>query len=51
MQTVFSPPLVLERRDRLRFECTHTNDDRNVTLRFGIRSEDEMCFMLAWISE
>jgi hypothetical protein len=43
---VFDPPLVLQRGDRLRFSCTHTNHDRDVPIRWGFTSEDEMCFLL-----
>ncbi|MCZ6602288.1 MAG: hypothetical protein O6952_04715, partial [Planctomycetota bacterium] len=47
----FNPPIVLQRGEKFRYECTHTNDDTNRTLRFGLTSEDEMCFVLLLITK
>lgn len=49
--TLFNPPLVLEKGDGLRFECTHTNHDKNRTITFGLTSEDEMCIVLGYYYE
>ncbi|MDE0013250.1 MAG: dockerin type I domain-containing protein [Candidatus Poribacteria bacterium] len=43
--SLFDPPLILDYNDGLRFQCTHSNYDMNVPLRFGLTSEDEMCIM------
>ncbi len=51
LELFYDPPLVLERGDRLDFKCTHSNDDTNVPLRFGLTSEDEMCFLTLLISD
>ena len=43
--SLFDPPLILDPNDGLRFQCTHSNYDTDVPLRFGLTSEDEMCIM------
>ena len=46
--TRYTPPLVLEASDGLRFQCTHNNYDRDVPLKFGFTSEDEMCLIVGY---
>ena len=46
--TRYTPPLVLDASDGLRFQCTHNNYDRDVPLQFGFTSEDEMCLMVGY---
>ena len=43
--SLFDPPLILDHNDGLRFQCTYSNYDTDVPLRFGLTSEDEMCIM------
>ena len=43
--SLFDPPLILDSNDGLRFQCTYSNYDTEVPLRFGLTSEDEMCIM------
>jgi hypothetical protein len=43
-----NPPLALQAGDGLRYTCTHSNRDRDVPLRFGFTSEDEMCIMFGY---
>ena len=43
--SLFDPPLILDHNDGLRFQCTHSNYDTDLPLRFGLTSEDEMCIM------
>ena len=43
--SLFDPPLILDHKDGLGFQCTYGNDDTDVPLRFGLTSEDEMCVM------
>ena len=45
LPSLFDPPLILDHNDGLRFQCTHSNYDTDVPLRFGLTSEDEMCIM------
>ena len=45
LPSLFDPPLILDHNDGLRFQCTHSNYDTDVTLQFGLTSEDEMCIM------
>lgn len=44
----YRPPLRLQAGDGLRYTCTHSNTDRNVSLQFGFTSEDEMCIMFGY---
>jgi hypothetical protein len=45
----FNPPLLLRAGEGLRYEATHTNDDKPFPLRFGFTAEnDEMCIMLGY---
>ena len=46
--TLYTPPLVLDATDGLRFQCTHNNYDRDVPLEFGFTSEDEMCIIIGY---
>ena len=46
--TLYTPPLVLDAGDGLRFQCTHNNYDRDVPLQFGFTSEDEMCIIIGY---
>ncbi len=48
---LFNPPLFLDRGDGLRYECTHTNHDKNKPIRFGLTSEDEMCIVIGYYYE
>ncbi len=43
-----NPPLALQPGDGFRYTCTHSNKDRDVPLRFGFTSEDEMCIMFGY---
>ncbi len=46
---VFNPALEVKAGERVRFECTHENDDKDFTIRFGFTAEnDEMCIMLGY---
>ena len=46
--TLYTPPLVLDASDGLRFQCVHNNYDREVPLQFGFTSEDEMCLIVGY---
>ena len=49
MTLVFNPALEVKAGERVRFECTHENDDKDFTIRFGFTAEnDEMCIMLGY---
>ncbi|MCE2439110.1 MAG: hypothetical protein J4F39_06765 [Candidatus Latescibacteria bacterium] len=46
---LFNPVLQVKAGERVRFECTHENDDKDFTIRFGFTAEnDEMCIMLGY---
>lgn len=46
---LFAPPLYVKAGEKFHFECTHLNDDKDFTLRFGFTAEnDEMCIMLGF---
>ena len=46
---VFNPALEVKAGERVRFECTHENDDKDFAIRFGFTAEnDEMCIMLGY---
>ena len=46
---VFNPALEVKAGERVRFECTHENDDKDFTIQFGFTAEnDEMCIMLGY---
>ena len=45
---LFDPPLILNNKDGLRFECTQSNYDTDAPIRFGFTSEDEMCVMYGY---
>ena len=46
---LFNPPLSVKAGQKVRFECTHENDDKPFTIRFGFTAEnDEMCIMLGY---
>ncbi len=46
---LFNPPLLIKAGEKVRFECTHENDDKPFTIRFGFTAEnDEMCIMLGY---
>ncbi len=46
---VFNPALEVKAGERVRFECTHENDDKDFTIGFGFTAEnDEMCIMLGY---
>ena len=46
---LFAPPLHVKAGEKFHFECTHLNDDKDFTLRFGFTAEnDEMCIMLGF---
>jgi hypothetical protein len=49
--SLFNPPLFIKPNDGLRYECTHTNDDKNHPIEFGLTSEDEMCIMFGYYYE
>ena len=44
----FNPPLKLTVGDGLRFECTHSNFDKEEPIRYGVTSEDEMAIMFGF---
>ncbi len=44
----FNPPLKLTIGDGLRFECTHSNFDKDEPIRYGVTSEDEMAIMFGF---
>ena len=44
----FNPPLKLVVGDGLRFECTHSNFDKDEPIRYGVTSEDEMAIMFGF---
>ena len=44
----FNPPLKLTAGDGLRFECTHSNFDKETPIRYGATSEDEMAIMFGF---
>lgn len=44
----FDPPLKLTVGDGLRFECTHSNFDKDEPIRYGVTSEDEMAIMFGF---
>ena len=46
---LFDPPLQVKAGEKVRFECTHENDDKPFTIRFGFTAEnDEMCIILGY---
>ena len=46
---LFNPSLKIQAGKKVRFECTHTNDDKDFTLHFGLTAEnDEMCILLGY---
>ena len=46
---LYNPALEVRAGQTLRFECTHENDDKDFTIRFGFTAEnDEMCTMLGY---
>ena len=46
---LFNPALKVQAGKKVRFECTHTNDDKDFTLHFGLTAEnDEMCILLGY---
>ena len=46
---LYNPALEVRAGQTLRFECTHENDDKDFTIRFGFTAEnDEMCIMLGY---
>ena len=44
----FDPPIQLTTGDGLRFECTHSNYDKDEPIRYGLTSEDEMAIMFGF---
>ena len=45
----YNPPLSVKSGELVRFECTHENDDKDFTIRFGFTAEnDEMCILLGY---
>lgn len=44
----FNPPLKLSVGDGLRFECTHSNFDKDEPIQYGVTSEDEMAIMFGF---
>lgn len=44
----FNPPIKLTVGDGLRFECTHSNFDKEEPIRYGVTSEDEMAIMFGF---
>ena len=45
---LFDPPLVFTAGDGLRFQCTHSNYDKDEPIQYGLTSEDEMCIMFGF---
>ena len=45
---MFDPPLKFTQGDGLRFQCTHSNYDKDAPIRYGLTSEDEMCIMFGF---
>ena len=45
---LYTPVLVLNSEDGLKFQCTHNNYDTNEPLIFGLTSEDEMCIIFGY---
>ena len=45
---MLNPPLKLTVGDGLRFECTHSNFDKDAPIRYGVTSEDEMAIMFGF---
>ena len=42
---LFDPPIVFTAGDGLRFQCTHSNYDKDESIQYGLTSEDEMAIM------
>jgi len=46
---MYTSPLEVKTGERIRFECTHENDDKDFTIRFGFTAENnEMCILLGY---
>ena len=45
---LFDPPLIFTSGDGLRYQCTHSNYDKDEPIQYGLTSEDEMCIMFGF---